>query len=339
MTLLRRLLLTAVLALATGAEALAAGAGTQADCADGAGASDHPLLPRYEGACLLASRRTAFDRFQLALGKPVKRDDVWTTEPVQIVEGEITRLMYSAPEGRSALEVLRNYQLGLPERGFEILFQCSGSECGGNDQLLNNVVFERSKRRSLGGDTIYYAFQGSDQQHFLAARKSDGSAYISLYVGTSNFKSSATSQLMGRAIILADVIVPAAMEVKLIDAAQMARTIGATGRVALDNVYFEFGSAVLTPESTPALDEMAKLLRNDPALAVYIVGHTDNVGAYETNLTLSRARAEAVMAALVSRGIAANRMIAAGVASLAPLASNRSEDGRDKNRRVELVEK
>ncbi|NJN52304.1 MAG: DUF4892 domain-containing protein, partial [Gammaproteobacteria bacterium] len=238
-----------------------------AGCVDAPGTRDHALLPRYEGSCLLASRTTAFERFELPLGKPVKVGDRWTTDPVQVVEGEVTRLMYVAPAGRSPLEVLRNYQIGLVERGFEVLFQCSGADCGGNAQLLNNVVFERGTRRALGDDTVYYAFQGADQQHFLAARKPDGSAYLSLYIGNSNFKSTATSALMGRAIVLADVVMPAALEVRLIDAAAMARSISDTGRIALDTVYFEFGKAVLTPASEPALAEMSKLLANDPALS------------------------------------------------------------------------
>ncbi len=309
------------------------------DCADAPNTSDSALLPRYEGACLLASRTTAFEQFRLPLGKPVKVGEKWTTEPVEMIEGEVTRLMYAAPQGRSAVEVLRNYEIGLAQRDYEVMFSCSAAACGGNAQLLNNIVFERSTRRSLGDDTIYYAFQGADQQHFLAARKKDGSVYVSVYVGNSNFKSAATSALMGRAIVLADVIVPAPLEIRLVDAAEMARRINATGRVALDNVYFEFGRSVLTAEAAPALDEMTKLLVSEPRLNVYIVGHTDNVGAFEANLALSRARAQAVVAALVSRGVPESRLSAAGVASLAPLASNRSEAGRTENRWVELVER
>jgi outer membrane protein OmpA-like peptidoglycan-associated protein len=83
---------------------------------------------------------------------------------------------------------------------------------------------------------------------------------------------------------------------------------------------------------------MAKLLNGQPAMKVFIVGHTDSQGAYEHNMTLSRQRAEAVAAALAnSHKIARNRLYTAGIGYLAPIGSNATEDGRALNRRVELV--
>jgi OmpA-OmpF porin, OOP family len=84
---------------------------------------------------------------------------------------------------------------------------------------------------------------------------------------------------------------------------------------------------------------MAKLLQSQPALKVYIVGHTDNQGALDPNVTLSQQRAQAVASALAAAPykIDARRMVARGVASLAPVASNAADDGRARNRRVELV--
>jgi len=86
------------------------------------------------------------------------------------------------------------------------------------------------------------------------------------------------------------------------------------------------------------LAEIAKLLANNPTLNLHVVGHTDSTGAFDHNMTLSKARADAVMNALVSaHGVAASRLQASGVGPLAPVASNDTEDGRAKNRRVELV--
>ena len=82
---------------------------------------------------------------------------------------------------------------------------------------------------------------------------------------------------------------------------------------------------------------MVAALKAQPALKVLIVGHTDNVGAVDANLTLSQGRAQAVVAALVPRGIAAGRLQGRGVANFAPLASNATEEGRARNRRVEMV--
>jgi outer membrane protein OmpA-like peptidoglycan-associated protein len=94
----------------------------------------------------------------------------------------------------------------------------------------------------------------------------------------------------------------------------------------------------IKPESDAAISEIAKLLENDDALKVYIVGHTDNVGSFDSNMKLSMSRAEAVAKALTGKyGIAAARLKPHGVASLSPVASNDTEDGKAKNRRVELV--
>ena len=82
---------------------------------------------------------------------------------------------------------------------------------------------------------------------------------------------------------------------------------------------------------------MVKLLQNNGSLKVYVVGHTDSVGSFDSNMSLSKARADAVVKALSGKGIAVARLKAYGVASLAPVASNDSEDGKAKNRRVELV--
>lgn len=122
------------------------------------------------------------------------------------------------------------------------------------------------------------------------------------------------------------------------DAAALAGGLAAAGHVALGGVYFDSGKAVLRPESAPALAEVARLLAADPALAVYVVGHTDNQGTAEGNLELSRSRAAAVVASLVrDHGIATARLQPFGCGLYAPVATNATDAGRALNRRVELV--
>ncbi len=122
------------------------------------------------------------------------------------------------------------------------------------------------------------------------------------------------------------------------DAASFGNDLKSTGHVAIYGVYFDTGKAVVKPESTPALREMAKLLAVDPGLKLWVVGHTDAVGPIDGNMKLAQARAEAVVAALTTtHGVAAARLKGYGVGPLAPVASNDSDDGRAKNRRVELV--
>jgi outer membrane protein OmpA-like peptidoglycan-associated protein len=122
------------------------------------------------------------------------------------------------------------------------------------------------------------------------------------------------------------------------DAASFGNDLKAVGHVAVYGIYFDTGKSVLKPESTPALQEVAKLLGADPSLKLWVVGHTDSVGAIEGNMKLAQARAEAVVTVLATtHGVAAARLKGYGVGPLAPVASNDSDDGRAKNRRVELV--
>jgi OOP family OmpA-OmpF porin len=114
---------------------------------------------------------------------------------------------------------------------------------------------------------------------------------------------------------------------------------GRSGEVAIYGIYFDTGKSDLKPESELALDEIAKLLKENLALNVFIVGHTDMVGDPAANVKLSQARAQAVVTALVTKNeIAASRLTPFGAGPYAPVASNKTEEGRAKNRRVELVE-
>ena len=123
------------------------------------------------------------------------------------------------------------------------------------------------------------------------------------------------------------------------DADALAKEISLTGKVAVYGIHFDTGKAVVKPDSKPALEEIAKLLREDAGLDIYVVGHTDSVGTFVSNMSLSMARAEAVVNVLVKEyGIDSGRLKAHGVGPLVPASTNRSEDGRAMNRRVELVE-
>ena len=122
------------------------------------------------------------------------------------------------------------------------------------------------------------------------------------------------------------------------DAEAMGNDINATGHVSIYGIFFDTGKAEIKPESDAAISEIAKLLKNSADLKVYVVGHTDNVGSFDSNMKLSKDRADAVTKALSGKhGIASARLMPYGVGSLSPVKSNDTEDGRAKNRRVELV--
>jgi OmpA-OmpF porin, OOP family len=124
----------------------------------------------------------------------------------------------------------------------------------------------------------------------------------------------------------------------LADASSMIRDISTSGKVSIYGIYFDFNKADVKPESEPALKEISRLLSQNPQMKLYIVGHTDNVGGLDYNMKLSQARADAVVKDLVSKyKVAPDRLKANGIGPLAPVTSNDSEDGKAKNRRVELV--
>ena len=122
------------------------------------------------------------------------------------------------------------------------------------------------------------------------------------------------------------------------DASSMAKSIKETGKVAVYGIYFDTGKSTLKPESLPTLQEIAKLMKSDPALKLYVVGHTDNTGQFDANMKLSMDRATAVVDALVSQhSVNAASLKACGDGPTAPVATNDSEEGKALNRRVELV--
>jgi hypothetical protein len=121
------------------------------------------------------------------------------------------------------------------------------------------------------------------------------------------------------------------------DAAALGSGLKETGHVEVPGIFFDFGKADIKPESEAALNEVVKLLRANAPWKVWVVGHTDNVGTVESNLTLSGARSAAVVKALTQKGIASGRLAAHGAGPFAPIAANDTDEGRARNRRVELV--
>lgn len=130
-----------------------------------------------------------------------------------------------------------------------------------------------------------------------------------------------------------------AMAQQVVASAELFKSgLNTSGHIEVPGIYFDTGKSEVKPESGTAIAEIAKLLQADPALKVYVVGHTDNVASLDLNMRLSKARAEAVVQELVSKhAVAAGRLTGQSVGPLSPVVSNDTEEGRAKNRRVELV--
>jgi len=149
----------------------------------------------------------------------------------------------------------------------------------------------------------------------------------------------AESASQGCSAISHKIIRVAGMEQSVVvSSEQIAKAMGDEGKVVFYGIYFDTDKATLKAESTPTLAEMAKWLKTNASAKVFIVGHTDMQGSAERNQKLSRDRAASVIAVLTKdHDIKADRLGAEGVGPLAPVASNVSEAGRAKNRRVEMV--
>lgn len=128
-------------------------------------------------------------------------------------------------------------------------------------------------------------------------------------------------------------------QVMVATAAELSTGIGSSGHSVVNGIFFDTGKADVKPESAPALKAVVDMLTQDPKLKVYVVGHTDNVGVLAANIDLSKRRAAAVVQALSATpyNVAASRMQSFGDGPTAPISSNDTEDGRARNRRVELV--
>lgn len=305
--------------------------------ADVPGSKDSPLLKRYEGSEIIGYDFRGFDQFHLITG-PLKNYDL-PPDPSTKVMGKHTRILYVAPLDRSPLEVFHNYAMELEQEGYETVFTCSETECG-KDKALPRTLYSNDRKLSNKGQMSEYAFSSPVEPQFLAAtlRRAEGDVHVSLYAAKETFKHfQETSQ---RTLVLLDIVETAPMEQKMVtvDASAMAKSIAAQGTIALYGIYFDTDKADLKPESQPTLDEIAKLLQGDAGLKLYVVGHTDGVGGLDYNMDLSRRRAQAVVQELVGKyAVAGSRLKSAGVGFLAPVGSNEDEEGRAKNRRVELV--
>jgi len=293
---------------------------TVAQDQDVEGSQDHPLISRYPGSYIAKYLTKDFDEFALPLG-PVNEENTITKN--QHLEGKITRIVYVAPAGRTVLEVFRNYQAALKKGGFETLFTCGPQGCG-------STVANAYANSGDNGD-----YWGPEHGiHYISAKlaRQEGDVYVSLLIDNLGPDSRADAELY--------VIEVKPMESDLItvNAASLANDINRTGHASVYGIYFDTGKADVKPESGATMKEIAKLLQGDPTLKLYVVGHTDNQGALDLNMDLSRKRAEAVLAALTTKyAVPASKLKAYGCGPYSPVASNDSEDGRAKNRRVELV--
>lgn len=249
-------------------------------------------------------------------------------------EGQVRREVWRIPGGsRQTLGLLMPLKAQLETGGYEILFECETRSCGGFDfRFQTDVEAEPTMHVDLG------------DFRFLSARKGSGDDFsvVSILVSKSTERGFVQLTQVGA---LADEPGNIAASTKQPDQVveppetlSLSDLLDRNGSAVLEGLQFDKGSADLAGEVAPVLEELSAYLAADSTRRVILVGHTDAVGSLEGNIALSKQRANSVMRSLIdSYGVAAGQLAAEGIGFLAPRASNATEEGRELNRRVEVV--
>ncbi len=295
-----------------------------------AGVGAVQLVSPFEGSVLLGEYHSDYDKlvYLRHSGEDVGQG---------VIEGELHSRIFAKPGDKSTLEVFRSYERELSDAGFEIL-----ASLGGQRDLVQQLGRQINRdggnalpRRAYSTDGRPIPSTTADRlatfaEHYLAARRSDGGTEIVVVVLVSDQRNLYAVDVVQRAVMEADTV--------NISLDSLRAAMQDEGRSALYGIYFDTGSATLRAESDESLGIIAAYLRENPERSFHVVGHTDARGALQRNLTLSRQRAEATVQALIALvPDAASRLDAHGVGPLSPVASNAHPEGRQRNRRVELV--
>lgn len=311
--------------------------------ADIPGSKDSPLLKRFAGSEIIGYQTKSFDEYELQTSTFMrynlesKRREF--ARPPLKPEGRLTRIWYEAAGDTGSLEVYRNYLNELRSKGFVILYD-SRKDPAATKWTNYLAPFGGVDLATSRSNYVFYAAEKNGICVASAKKKRpEGDVYVYLTVVEWG-KDDRVYKARRGAYAALDIIETRSMQQKMVTvtADEMSQAIASTGRVALYGIYFDTNRSEIKPASKPALGEIAKLMKKQPALKLHVVGHTDNIGGYAFNIALSKRRADAVVGVLQREyGIAAGRLTANGVAYLAPVAPNTTEAGRAKNRRVELV--
>jgi outer membrane protein OmpA-like peptidoglycan-associated protein len=309
------------------------------------GSSDPALIKRFAGSTLIGYKAEPWEAARLPTSGVINKDIQGKPfRDVVTVEGKRTRAVYLSPAGKSPLEVYRNHEQALSAAGFKKKFSC---EVACSDQYFalpplefdKGLVWSRGSVPAVGSNATYNpdaAITFEEGRMWVGTLTQGGvEKWVLLYV------SKAVNSNTNYSAAFIEVVEPKAMQtgqVTVLKASDIQSGLQKEGKVAFYGLYFDTGKAEIKPNSKQQLEEMGKLLKSLPSLQVYVVGHTDGQGQLDANLLLSQQRAQAVVDSLVKdQHIEARRLMAKGVASLAPLDTNATEDGRARNRRVELV--
>lgn len=245
--------------------------------------------------------------------------------PVRTLEGRIEKRSWRVAVGAgTTLQVLAPLRTQLQEAGYDILLDCAARTCGGFDFRFGTEVIPAPDMYVAVRDYRFLSATKGDHALSLLVSRQSPDAYIQI------IRVSPGTQEIAPIVTQAEVPTPGAQS--------FSDLLKQDGHVILEGLAFKEGANTLQEEEAPVLQTLVDILEADPDLRIVLVGHTDNIGALEANIKLGQARAQVVRDLLVGRyGIASDRIQAEGMGYLAPIKTNDTAEGRDINRRVEVV--
>lgn len=263
----------------------------------------------------------------------------WTDDtgvPSAITSGKVTRQAWRiGGTGLSSYQVLLNLRQQLVEQGYEIVFECSTNDCGGFDfRYGTEVIGEPDMHVNLGDYTFLSARhpgETADDVSILVSRSASAAFVQLVQVGAADI-APVPVEPMASTKAEPGVALPAELT------GEIGPAMETVGRFVLADLVFATGSADLGPGDFTSLTELSDYLKTNPTRRVALVGHTDAEGSLAGNISLSKRRAASVMDRLIKDfGVPAGQLEAEGIGYLAPIASNQTDEGRNRNRRVEAI--
>ena len=287
------------------------------------------LVPIYEGSRVVFDDEFGFEELSVIM------DD----ETIVMMEGVLRRLWCEAPEGRSPLEIIRNYESAIAGLDGEVLFSTRDPQSIQIDETKFSHVFAQNRNnRGLATNVMTQnSFPELITEYIVGKLPTTGAdVYIIIGSGRGHWAANQDDKAFFEIVLLET----EPMEMDMITIDLLRNGLAMQGKAAVYNIFFDKGSPEVAPESADSLSVIAAFLVENPENTYLVVGHTDNVGSFAMNLNLSEARANAVVDKLVAEfGVNQEQLTAVGIGFASPVTSNATEEGRAKNRRVEIVEK
>jgi outer membrane protein OmpA-like peptidoglycan-associated protein len=260
--------------------------------------------------------------------------------PSRVVEGALDQRAFQldAP-GQTTLAIMAPLRDQVVAAGFTVLFECEARACGGFDFRYGTDVIPEPDMHVDMGDFRFLSAEREGEAISILVSRTAFAAYVQVVrVTDAPLPEVVVTEPPATVVDLDEVEVIRSPEPGTGDAARVGVALVAEGRAALDDLVFDSGSATLSDGDYASLAEVAAWLKANPDGTIALVGHTDAAGSLAANIALSKRRAETVEQALIDRfGADGGRIVAEGVGFLAPRATNETEEGRQKNRRVEVI--